>query len=43
VALVAAWRIRRTRWALVELAWAAVSFSAYFWASAAVTLWRIHA
>ncbi len=43
VALVAAWRIRRTRWALVGLAWAAVAFSAYFWASAVVTLWRIHA
>ncbi|HUU92142.1 MAG TPA: hypothetical protein VM238_13145, partial [Phycisphaerae bacterium] len=42
VAALAAWRMRVRQRAWADLLWTAVSFSAYFWASAAFTVWKTH-
>jgi len=43
VAMLAAWRVSVRKRLLSDLLWAAVSFSAYFWASGLFTVWKTQA
>ena len=43
VAGVAAWELSSRRGPAWDLAWSAVSFTAYFWVSGLITVWRTHA
>jgi len=42
VSALAGWRMRVRRRVWADLVWTGVAFSAYFWASAAFTVWKTH-